>query len=151
MAEPHRFESHQPLNAVRHPALSPGLEPVAQDEPTQLSGLPKRMTPLAAGSHASSTHFRLEATGHHTAALAQGVAGAPQIISANAIERSVEAVACESMNLLHKVRILVVNGDARQFTDHRGLLHRARSIHLDASQLRQLQHRGADAAGGTMD
>src|SRR5215831_11394487 len=86
MAEPRRFESHQPLNAVRHHALSPGLEPVAQDEPTQLSGLPKRMTPLAAGSHASSTHFRLEAIGHHTAALAQGVAGAPQIISANAIE-----------------------------------------------------------------
>src|SRR5262249_6547365 len=81
LTEPRRFQPHQPLDAVRHHALSAGLEQIAQDEPTQLSGLANRMTAPAARSNASPTHFRLEAVGHHAAALAQGVAGAPQIVS----------------------------------------------------------------------
>src|SRR5215831_10357696 len=99
MAEPRRFEPHQPLDAVRHHALSAGLEPIAEDEPTQFGGLAKGMTPLAAGSHASPTHFRLETVGHHAATHAQGVAGAPQIVSADAVEHGVHAVTGKATNL----------------------------------------------------
>src|SRR5439155_2745005 len=120
MTEPRRFEPHQPLDAVRHDALSAWLEPIAQDEPTQFSGLANGMTPLAAGSHASPTHFRLEAAGYNAAALAQGVAGAPQIVSSYAVEHGVDAVTGQAMNLLHEVRVLVVDGDAAQFPDHCG-------------------------------
>src|SRR5215467_13158260 len=98
------------------------------------------MTPLSPGSHASPTHFRLEAVGHHTTTLAQGVAGAPQIASADAVEHGVDAITCKAMNLLHEVRVLVVDGDAAQFPDHDGALPRARSVHLDSGQLSQLQH-----------
>src|SRR6266516_844635 len=118
MAEPRRFEPHQPLDAVRHHAFSPGLEPIAEDEPTQFSGLANGMTPIAAGSHASPTHLRLKAVGHHAAALAQGVAGAPQIVSADAVEHGVDAVTGKAMDLSHKVRVLVVDGDAAQLPDH---------------------------------
>src|SRR6185369_13629419 len=100
-------------------------EPIAENEPTQLSGLPNGMTSLAAGSHASPAHLRLEAIGHHAAALAQGVAGAPQIVSADAIEHGVEAVASKPTNLLHEVNVLVVDGNAAQFPDHRRRLRRA--------------------------
>src|SRR5215831_12405367 len=112
MTEPRRLEPHQPLDAVRHHALSAGLEPIADDEPAQFSGLANGMTPLAAGSHASPTHFRLETVGHHPAAIAQGVAGAPQIVSADAVEHGVDAVTGKAINLPHEVRVLVVDGDA---------------------------------------
>src|SRR6266542_2617773 len=151
MTEPRGVQPHQPLDAVRHHALSARLEPIADDEPTQFSGLANGMTPLAAGSHASPTHFRLEAVGYHAAALAQGVAGAPQIVSADAVEHGVDAVTGKAMNLLHEVRVLIVDGDAAQFPDYCGPLRRARSVHLDAGQLRQLQHRGADATRGPVD
>src|SRR5439155_11744546 len=104
MAEPRRFEPHQPLDAVRHHAFSSGLEPIAQDEPTQFGGLANAMTPLARGSHASPTHFRLEAVSYHSPAFAQSVAGAPQIVSADAVEHGVDAVTPKAMNLLHEVR-----------------------------------------------
>src|SRR6059036_3205011 len=55
------------------------------------------------------------------------------------------------LNLLHEVRVLVVDGDAAQFPNHGGPLRRTRSVHLDADQLRQLQHRGADATRGPVD
>src|SRR5256885_4534058 len=122
MAEPRRFEPHQPLDAVRHHALSAGLEPIAEDVPTQFNGLAKGMTPLAAGSYASPTHFRLEAVDHHAAALPQGVAGAPQIVSTDAVEHGVDAVTGKAMNLLHEVRVLVVDRDAAQFPDQCGPL-----------------------------
>src|SRR5213078_4435882 len=128
MAEPRRFEPHQPLDAVRHHALSAGLEPIADDEPTQFSGLANGMTSPATGRHATPTHFRLEAVGHHTAALAQSVAGAPQIVSADAVEHGVEAVTAKAMNLLHEVRNLVVDGYAAQVPDHCSPLPRARSV-----------------------
>src|SRR5512132_2494910 len=99
MAKPRRFESHQPLDAVRHHALSPGLEPIAEDVPAQFRGLANGMTPLAAGRHASPAHFRLEAIGHHASAFAQGVAGAPQIVSADAVEHGVDAFTGKAMNL----------------------------------------------------
>src|SRR6478736_2224589 len=101
MAEPRRFEPHQPLDTVRRHALSAGLEPIAQDEPTQFSGLANGMTPLARGSHASPTHFRLEAVSHHAAALAQGIAGTPQIVSADAVKHGVDTGTGKAMNLLH--------------------------------------------------
>src|SRR5579864_6570369 len=132
MTEPRRSEPHQPLDAVRHHALSAGLEPIAEDVPTQFNGLAKGMTPLTAGSYASPMHLRLEAVGHHAAALAQGVAGAPQIVSTDAVEHGVDTVTGKAMNLLHEVRLLVVDGDAAQFPDHRGRLSRTRSVHLDA-------------------
>src|SRR5690348_3943305 len=103
MTEPRRFDPHQPLDAVRHHALSAGLEPIADDEPTQFGRLANGMTPVAAGRHASSPHFRLEAVGHHAAALAQSFAGAPQIVSADAVKHCVDAVTGKAMNLLHKV------------------------------------------------
>src|SRR5215467_1796626 len=118
MTKPRRFEPHQPLDAVRHHALAAGFEPIAQDVPTQFSGLANGMTPLAAGSHASPTHFRLEAVGHHAAGLVQGIAGAPQIVSADAVEHGVDAVTGKAMNLLHEVRVLVVDGDTAQFSDY---------------------------------
>ena len=117
---------HQPLDAVRHHALSARPEPIAEDEPTQFSGLANGMTPLAAGSHASPTHFRLETVGYHAAALAQGVAGAPQIVSADAVEQGVDAVTSKALNLLHEVHVLVVDEDAAQFPDDCGPLRRAR-------------------------
>src|SRR5215471_20224865 len=104
MTKPRRFEPHQPLDAVRHHALAAGFEPIADDEPTQFSGLANGMTPLAAGSHASPTHFRLEAVGHYAAALAQGVAGTPQIVSADAVEHGVHATTSKPVHLLHEVR-----------------------------------------------
>src|SRR5215831_13560663 len=132
MTEQRRLEPHQPLDAVRHHALSAGLEPTADDEPAQFSGLANGMTPSAAGSHASPTHFRLEAVGHHAAPFAQGVAGAPQIVSADAVEHGVDTLTGKATNLLHEVRLLVVDGDTAQFPDHCGALRRARSVHLDA-------------------
>src|SRR5215467_14683492 len=123
MAEPRRFEPHQPLHAVRHHALLAGLEPIADDVPTQLSGLAKGMTPLATGRHASPAHFRLEAVGHDTATLAQGVAGTPQIFSTDAVKHGVDAITGQAMNLLHEVRVLVVDWDAAQFPDHCGPLY----------------------------
>src|SRR5215831_9268055 len=122
MTEPRRLEPHQPLDAVRHHALSAGLEPTADDEPAQFSGLANGMTPLAARSHASPTQFRLEAVGHHSTAVAQGVAGAPQIVSADAVEHGVDAVTGKAINLLHEIRVLVVDGDAAQFSDPCGAL-----------------------------
>src|SRR5262245_36564532 len=133
MAEPHRFEPHQPLYAVRHHALTAGLEPIAEDVPTQFSRFAKGVTPLAPGNHTPSPHFRLEAVGHHPAALAQGVAGTPQIVSTDAVEHGVHTITGKAMYLLHEVRVLVVDGDAAQFPDHCGPLCRARSVHLDAS------------------
>src|SRR5689334_1230437 len=100
MTEPRRFEPHQPLDAVRHHALSAGLEPIAENEPSQFSGLANGMTSSTAGSHASLPHFRLEAVRHDAATLAQGVAGTPQIVSADAIEHGVNAVTSKAMNLL---------------------------------------------------
>ena len=38
-----------------------------------------------------------------------------------------------------------------EFADHRGPLRRACSVHLDAGQLRQLQHCGANAACSSVD
>src|SRR5207248_4664804 len=124
---------------------------IAQDEPTQCSGLAKGMTSGAAGSHASATHFRLEAVSHHTTALAQSVAGTPQIISADTVEHGIDAVTGKPMNLLHEVRVLVIDGDAAQFPDYWCSLCRTRSVHLNASQFSQLQHRRADAARGPVD
>src|SRR6516164_5611323 len=147
MPEPCRSNTHQPLDAVWHHALSPGLEPIADDEPTQLGRLANAMTPAAAVNHAPPTHLRLEAVGHHAAALAQSVAGAPQIVSADAVEYRVDTVAGEPMNLLHEVGFLVVDRDAAHLPDHGGPPRRARSIHLDAAQSRQLQHRRADTTG----
>src|SRR6185312_8650765 len=151
MAEPRRLEPHQPLDAVGRHALSAGLEPIAEDEPTQFSGPANRMTAFAVGSQAPPTHLRLEAVGHHAAALAQGVARAPKIVSPDAVEHCVDAVAGKAMNLLHEVRVLVVDGDAAQFPDYGGPLRRARSVYLDTGKLRQLQHRGAYATRGPMD
>src|ERR1019366_8064250 len=125
------------------------LQPIAHDEPAQFSGLAYGMTPLATGGRASPTHFRLEAEGHHATALALCVAGAPQIVSADAVEHGVDAVTRKAVNLLHEVRVLVVDGDAAQFADDRGPLRRTCAVHLDAGQLRQLQHRGVDATRGT--
>src|SRR5215472_10686945 len=142
MAEPRRFEPHKPLDAVGHHALSAGLEPIADDEATQLGGLANGMTPFAADSHAPSAHFRLEAVGDHAPTLAQGVARAPKIVSPDAVEHYVNAFTGEATNLLYEVHTFVVDGDATQFPDHCGPLRRACSVHLDAGQLRQLQHRG---------
>src|SRR5690349_3522664 len=136
MPEPPWFEPHQPLDAVWRHALSAGLEPIADDSPTQLGGLPYGMTSSVGGSHPSPPHFRLEAVDHYTAALAEGFAGAPQIVSPDAIENSVNAVACKAMNLFHEVRGLVVDRDATEFPDDRGPLRRTGSVHLDAGQLR---------------
>src|SRR6185295_15912129 len=100
MAEPRRFEPHQPLDAVRHHALSARLEPITHYEPTQFCGLANEMTPPAAGSHASPTHLRLESVGHHAAALTQGIARAPQIVSTDAVKHGVYAVTGKATNLL---------------------------------------------------
>src|SRR5262245_54477038 len=151
MTEPRRLEPHQPLDAVGHHALSAGLEPIADDEPTQFSGLAKRMTAFAAGSHASPAHFRLEAVGHHAAALAQGVTRAPEIGSPNAVEHCVDAVTGKATNLLHEVRALVVDGNAAQFPDYGDPMRRAGSVHLDTGKPRQLQHCGAYATRGPVD
>src|SRR5215472_2453642 len=115
MAEPRRFEPHQPLDAVRHHALSARLEPITHHKPTQFRGLANGMTPPAAGRHTSPTQLRLESVGHHAATLTQSIARAPQIVSADAVEHSVDAVTGKAMNLLHEVRVLVVDGDAAQF------------------------------------
>src|SRR5215471_11376712 len=127
MAEPRRFEPHQPLYAVRHHALSTRLEPIAEEVPTQFSGFAKGVASFALGSHASPPQFRLEAVDHHPAALAQGVAGTPQIVATDAVEHGVDTITGKAVNLLHEVRILVVDGDAIQFSDHCGRLCRARS------------------------
>src|SRR4029450_5969234 len=103
MAEPRRFEPHQPLDAIWDHALSAGLEPIAEDEPTQFSGLANRMTAFAARSHAAPTQFRLEAVDHHAAALAQGVARAPKIVSPDAVEHCVDTVTGKATNLFHEV------------------------------------------------
>src|SRR5215472_4972560 len=105
MTEPRRLEPHQPLDAVRHHALSAGLEPIADDEPAQFSRLANGMTPLPARSHASPTHLRLEAIGHHPAALAQGVARAPKIVSPDTVEHCVNAITSKAMDLLDEVRV----------------------------------------------
>src|SRR5690349_20124968 len=102
MPEPRRLEPHQPLDAVRHHALSAGLEPIADDEPAQFSGLANGMTPRGGGRHASPTQFRLEAVGDYSATFAQRVAGAPKIVSADAVEHGIDAITGEAMNLLHK-------------------------------------------------
>src|SRR6516164_7192293 len=112
MAEPRRFEPHQPLYAVRHHALSAWLEPISEEVPTQFSGFAKAVTALGMGSHTSSPHFRLEAVDHHPAARAQGVTGAPQIVSTNAVEHGVDTVTGKAMNLVHEIRVLVVDGNA---------------------------------------
>src|SRR6266545_256857 len=125
MTEPRGFQPHQPLDAVRHHALSARLEPIADDEPTQFSGLANGMTPAAAGSHASPTHFRLEAVGHHAAALPQGGAGTPQIVSADTVEHGVDAVTGKAVDLVHEVGVLVVDGNAAQVPDYCGPLRRA--------------------------
>src|SRR3974377_708509 len=109
------------------------------------------MTPLMMGGHASSTHFRLEAVGHYAAALAQGVARTPQIISTDAVEHYVNAVTRKTVNLVHEIRALVVDGNAAQFSDHEGPLGRAGSVHRAAGQPCQLQHRGADATRSPVD
>src|SRR4051794_40410489 len=109
------------------------------------------MTVFAAGCHASPTQFRLKAVRHHTAALAQGVARAPKIVSPDAVENCVDTVADKPMDLLYEIRGLVVDGDAAQFPDYGGPLRRARSVHLDSDQPPQLQHRGAYATRGPVD
>src|SRR5262245_20572504 len=109
------------------------------------------MAPLAAVSHASPTYFRLEAIRHYAAALVKSIVGEPQIVATDPVEHDVDTVAGEPTNLLHEVRVLVVDRDAAQFPHHCGALRRARPIHLDAGQLRQLQHRRADATGSSMD
>src|SRR5262249_33258751 len=127
------------------------LDPIAHYEPTQFCGCTNGMTPLAAGSHAPPTHLRLESVDHHAAALTQDIARAPQVIAADAIEHGVDAIISETMNLLHKVRVLIVDGDPAQFPDYRGTPRRTCTVHLDPGQLRQLQHRGADTTGRTVD
>src|SRR5690242_12049330 len=112
------------------------LEPISDDVPTQFSGLANRMPPAAAGSHPSATHFRLKAVRHDAAALPQGVAGAPQTISANTIEHCIDAFPGKAMDLLHEVGVLVIDGNAAHFTNHCCPLRRARSVHLYAGQLR---------------
>src|SRR5688572_11267957 len=102
MAKPRGFEPHQPLNAVWDYALSAELEPIADDVPTQLSGLAKGMTPSAPGSHAAPSHFRLEAIGHDAAALAEGIPRAPKIVSADAINHRIDAVTRKAMDLIHE-------------------------------------------------
>src|SRR5262249_21307317 len=132
IAEPRWFDTHQPLNAVRDHALSAEFEPIADDVPSQLSGLADGMTPSAARSHAPPTHFRLEAIGHHATTFTQSVPRAPQTVSADAIKHRIDAVRGKATDLLHEVGVLVVDGGAAQFTDHCGPFRRARSIHLDA-------------------
>src|SRR5262245_36360906 len=107
MAEPRRTEPHQPLDAVRDQALPARLEPVADDESNQFSGLSDGMTSLAGGNHASPAHFRLEAVRHHASALVQRVAGTPQIVAPDAVEHGVDALTGEAVDLLHEVRALV--------------------------------------------
>jgi hypothetical protein len=67
-------------------------------------------------------HFRLEAVGHHASTFAQGVAGAPQIVSADAVEHGVDASTGKATNLLHEVHVLVVDGDTAQFPNHCGAI-----------------------------
>src|SRR5262245_37254205 len=122
MAEPRRLEPHQPLDAVGHHSLAAGLEPIAEDEPTQFSCLTKGMTALTRGNHSSPTHFPLEAIGHYAATFAQGFAGAPQIVSSDAVEHGVHSVTGKAMNLVHEIGVLVIDRDAAQFSDHCGPL-----------------------------
>jgi hypothetical protein len=129
----------------------PGLNQFSDEVPTQFSGFAKGVTPLPLGSHTSSPHFRLEAVDHHPAASAQGVTGAPQIVSTDAVEHRFDTVTGKAMNLVHEVRVLVVDGNAAQLPDHCGPLRGARSVHLDASQLRQLQHRRPHATRGAVN
>src|SRR5579884_74646 len=109
------------------------------------------MTPVAAGHHATAPHFRLEAVRHNSAAVAKGIAGSPQILAAYTVEHSVNTITRKAMNLLHEVRTLVVDGYAAHLPDNGNALRGARSIHLDAGKLGQLQHRGAHATGGPVD
>ena len=45
-----------------------------------------------------------------------------EIVCADSIEHGVDAVTSQPVNLLHEVRVLVVDGDAAEFPDHRGPL-----------------------------
>src|SRR6516165_12228438 len=108
MSEPCRFEPHQPLDAVRHHALSTGLEPITHDEPAQFRRLANGMTPPATNDHAAPKQLRLEPVGHHTAAVTQRIARAPEIVPTDAVEHGVDPITGRAMDLLHEIHLLIV-------------------------------------------
>jgi hypothetical protein len=47
------------------------------------------------------------------------------------MQDGIDAVTREAVNLLHEVRVLVVDGDAAQFPDRCGPLSRTRPVHIE--------------------
>ena len=113
LAKPGRVHPLQPLDAVGDHPFPAREQPAACDvHPEDRESTKALPTPCTTGRHTPPTERGRQAIGHDPPARAERVAGTPDMGTTDAVKDDVDALACQAVDFLHEVLLLVINRES---------------------------------------